>query len=103
MKCGEYGWYSAGPIQRSQSSPSGTLSRRARSGIRAWESSRRIVVQVCTSRISPRSPLRTHEVKVRWLANEWPWLPIWVTTSYVRAASTSWRTSHTVRASGFSV
>ena len=42
-------------------------------------------------------------MKVRWLANEWPWLPIWVTTSWARAASTSLRTSHTVRARGFSV
>ena len=100
------GWYvfwngriGEGPIQRSQSKPSGTASVSVGRGMPCGQIGR--LVQQYTSRTWPSAPASSHSCISRRPSSEWPWLPICVTTLYLRAASVNARASLTVRVSGF--
>ena len=51
------------------------------------------LVQACASRIGPMAPSHTHSHRRRMPSPECPWLPIWVTTPYLRAVSVRSRAS----------
>src|ERR1039458_4245411 len=58
-------------------------------------------VQACTSVTLPISPDQTISATWRVPSLEYPWLPIWVATLYLLAASINLRASQIVRVSGF--